>query len=77
MFKGFFKGKETYSRMNRDKAKSNYKDYKDYEAVIGLEIHAQLNTESKMFSSDANAFSDQANTHIAVPSLGMPGALPY
>ena len=47
-----------------------------YEAVVGLEIHAQLKTRSKMFSSDANAFTDKANTHVTPTSLGMPGTLP-
>ena len=57
-------------------AKGTYGVHGAYEAVIGLEIHAQLKTQSKMFSADANAFTDQANTHVAPTSLGMPGALP-
>ena len=50
--------------------------YNDWEPVIGLEIHAQLLTESKMFSPDSTSFggADNENTHPI--SLGMPGALP-
>ncbi len=48
----------------------------DWEAVIGLEIHAQLLTKSKMFSPDSTEFgaADNSNTHPV--SLGLPGALP-
>lgn len=47
-----------------------------FQAVIGLEIHAQLKTESKIFSSDSTQFeaNDNANTHPV--SLGFPGTLP-
>ena len=47
-----------------------------YEATIGLEIHVQLNTESKIFSSDSNLETDEPNTHVSVISLGHPGTLP-
>ncbi len=47
-----------------------------YEVVIGLEIHCQLLTESKIFASDANAFGAEPNTHISVITLGHPGTLP-
>lgn len=47
-----------------------------YEAVIGLEVHAQLLTESKMFSSSANEFGAQPNSHIDPVSSGQPGTLP-
>lgn len=50
---------------------------KQYEAVIGLEIHVQVNTISKAFNSDRNAFSDKANTHIGPITLAHPGTLPY
>ncbi len=50
--------------------------YSDWEAVIGLEIHAQLLTESKMFSSDSTKFGGADNEHTNPVSLGMPGALP-
>ena len=47
-----------------------------YTAVIGLEIHAQLNTNSKAFSSDSNQFGVAPNTLVSPISLGHPGTLP-
>ena len=47
-----------------------------YEAVIGLEIHAQLRTASKMFCGCSAAFGAEPNTHICAVCLGLPGALP-
>jgi aspartyl-tRNA(Asn)/glutamyl-tRNA(Gln) amidotransferase subunit B len=48
-----------------------------FEAVIGLEVHLQLSTRSKMFSTvDANYFSDAPNSHTDPLSLGLPGVLP-
>lgn len=47
-----------------------------WEAVIGLEIHAQLATKSKIFSGSSTAFGAEPNTQANVVDLGMPGALP-
>jgi len=47
-----------------------------YETIIGLEIHAQLLTESKMFCSCFNKFGDQPNTNICPVCTGQPGVLP-
>jgi aspartyl-tRNA(Asn)/glutamyl-tRNA(Gln) amidotransferase subunit B len=47
-----------------------------YELVVGLEVHAQLSTLSKSFSSDSAAFGAGPNEHISVISLGHPGTLP-
>jgi aspartyl-tRNA(Asn)/glutamyl-tRNA(Gln) amidotransferase subunit B len=47
-----------------------------YEAVIGLEIHAQLATQSKLFCGDATAFGAEPNTHISPITMGHPGTLP-
>ncbi|MEN7550128.1 Asp-tRNA(Asn)/Glu-tRNA(Gln) amidotransferase subunit GatB [Rapidithrix thailandica] len=47
-----------------------------YEVVVGLEVHAQLLTQSKIFTSDATAFGQSPNTHISVITLGHPGTLP-
>lgn len=47
-----------------------------YEAVIGLEIHVQLSTASKIFSPEAAHFGADANTQIDAVSLGYPGTLP-
>jgi aspartyl-tRNA(Asn)/glutamyl-tRNA(Gln) amidotransferase subunit B len=48
----------------------------DFEAVIGLEIHAELNTQSKLFSSAANRFGDEPNINISNVCTGQPGSLP-
>jgi aspartyl-tRNA(Asn)/glutamyl-tRNA(Gln) amidotransferase subunit B len=48
----------------------------NYEVVIGLEIHCQLATESKLFASDVNRFGDEPNTNISVLTLAHPGVLP-
>ena len=47
-----------------------------YEAVIGLEIHAQLATASKLFCGDAASFGAEPNTHISPITMGHPGTLP-
>ncbi|MBO7081911.1 MAG: Asp-tRNA(Asn)/Glu-tRNA(Gln) amidotransferase subunit GatB [Neisseriaceae bacterium] len=47
-----------------------------WETVIGLEIHVQLNTQSKIFSGASTAFGAKPNTHTCVVDLGFPGALP-
>ena len=50
--------------------------YNKYEAVIGLEIHAQLLTKTKAYSSDENIYGAKPNTKTSVISLGHPGTLP-
>lgn len=47
-----------------------------YEIVIGLEVHAQLLTQSKIFCGDDASFGADANSHISPISLGHPGTLP-
>lgn len=47
-----------------------------YEAVIGLEVHAQMLTKSKAYSSDVNEFGAPPNTNVSVITLGHPGTLP-
>ena len=47
-----------------------------YETVIGLEVHAQLTTESKIFSGAATQFGAEANTQACAIDLGLPGVLP-
>ncbi len=47
-----------------------------YEIVIGLEVHTQLNTKTKIFASDEADFGAAPNTHISPITLGLPGVLP-
>ncbi len=47
-----------------------------WEAVIGLEIHVELNTQSKIFSPARNRFGDEPNTNISYVCTGQPGSLP-
>jgi len=47
-----------------------------FEVVIGLEVHIQLNTKTKIFCSCATSFGEEANTNVCPVCLGLPGALP-
>ncbi|MWB97390.1 Asp-tRNA(Asn)/Glu-tRNA(Gln) amidotransferase subunit GatB [Agromyces seonyuensis] len=47
-----------------------------FEPVIGLEVHVELNTKTKMFSSSPNSFGREPNTGLAPLDLGLPGTLP-
>ena len=51
-------------------------DLERYETVIGLEVHCQLLTESKIFTSDRNQFGSEPNTNISALTLALPGTLP-
>jgi aspartyl-tRNA(Asn)/glutamyl-tRNA(Gln) amidotransferase subunit B len=50
--------------------------YDAYEVVVGLEVHAQLLTNSKLFCGDSAAFGGEPNTHISPITLAHPGTLP-
>jgi len=52
------------------------KFYRGFEAVIGLEIHAQLKTKSKIFSAESTEFDAGDNENTSPVSVGMPGSLP-
>ena len=54
----------------------NEKVREKYEAVIGLEVHAQLLTKSKAYSSDVNEYGSTPNSNISPITLGHPGTLP-
>jgi len=47
-----------------------------YEAVIGLEVHAQMLTKTKAYSSDINEYGSHPNSNVSVVTLGHPGTLP-
>jgi len=47
-----------------------------FEVVIGLEVHVQLNTNTKIFCSCATSFGEKPNTNVCPVCLGLPGALP-
>jgi aspartyl-tRNA(Asn)/glutamyl-tRNA(Gln) amidotransferase subunit B len=48
----------------------------EFEPIIGLEVHAQLNTKSKIFSPTSTEFGGTPNSHVSPICLGMPGVLP-
>jgi len=48
----------------------------EWETVVGLEVHCELRTETKLFCGCRNAFGDEPNTNICPVCLGLPGSLP-
>jgi aspartyl-tRNA(Asn)/glutamyl-tRNA(Gln) amidotransferase subunit B len=50
--------------------------FNGYEMVVGLEVHVELATRTKLFSGSPNRFGDEPNTNIDPVTLGLPGALP-
>jgi aspartyl-tRNA(Asn)/glutamyl-tRNA(Gln) amidotransferase subunit B len=48
----------------------------DWETVIGLEVHSELKTETKLFCGCRNAFGDEPNVNICPTCIGLPGSLP-
>ena len=49
---------------------------RNYEMVIGLEVHAELNTETKIFCGCSTKFGGEPNTQCCPVCMGMPGTLP-
>jgi aspartyl-tRNA(Asn)/glutamyl-tRNA(Gln) amidotransferase subunit B len=49
---------------------------KSYRVLVGLEVHVQLSTQSKMFTGAANGFGGEPNTQVDAQVLGLPGVLP-
>ena len=47
-----------------------------YKVTIGLEVHCEFETISKVFSPSNNSYTDEPNVHIAPQDLGFPGILP-
>src|SRR5579885_2591475 len=48
----------------------------DWEVVIGLEVHAQVKSNAKLFSGAATAFGGEPNSHVSLIDAAMPGMLP-
>ncbi len=48
----------------------------DWEVIIGLEVHAQVNSNAKLFSGAATAFGGEPNSHVSLVDAAMPGMLP-
>ena len=48
----------------------------NYEIVVGLEVHAELSTKTKIFCSCKNEFGAEVNTNVCPICMGMPGTLP-
>ncbi|MEL7048160.1 MAG: Asp-tRNA(Asn)/Glu-tRNA(Gln) amidotransferase subunit GatB, partial [Pseudomonadota bacterium] len=48
----------------------------DWEVIIGLEVHAQVNTEAKLFSGSSTDFGGEPNSHVSLVDAAMPGMLP-
>ncbi|NDC45634.1 MAG: Asp-tRNA(Asn)/Glu-tRNA(Gln) amidotransferase subunit GatB, partial [Actinobacteria bacterium] len=51
-------------------------EFDGWEMVVGLEVHVELDTKTKLFSASPNRFGDDPNTNIDPVTLGLPGALP-
>jgi len=47
-----------------------------FEPVLGFEVHVELNTKTKMFSSAPNEFGGEPNSNVTPVCLGLPGSLP-
>jgi aspartyl-tRNA(Asn)/glutamyl-tRNA(Gln) amidotransferase subunit B len=62
--------------MAKDQLMDYQKALEAYEVVIGLEVHVELNTKTKMFCGCANVFGDEPNTNVCPNCLGFPGAMP-
>src|SRR5947208_536919 len=48
----------------------------DWEVVIGMEVHAQVNSQAKLFSGASTEFGGEANAHVSLVDAAMPGMLP-
>lgn len=58
------------------KKREDNQKLEDWELTVGIEIHAQLNTEHKLFSSAASTINDAPNTRVALFDVAMPGSQP-
>ena len=66
----------TLLHFRRTDLAADTKEVERFDPVMGLEVHVELATETKMFSASPNRFGDEPNTNIDPVTLGLPGALP-
>jgi aspartyl-tRNA(Asn)/glutamyl-tRNA(Gln) amidotransferase subunit B len=59
-----------------DAAAPNPKLIRGWEVIIGMEVHAQVSSEAKLFSGASTAFGGEANSHVSLVDAAMPGMLP-
>lgn len=62
--------------MAKDELMNYEKALEQFEVVIGLEVHVELNTNTKMFCGCRNEFGDEPNTNVCPICIGLPGTLP-
>jgi len=62
--------------MAKDELMNYEKALEQFEVVIGLEVHVELNTKTKMFCGCQNEFGDEPNTNVCPICIGLPGSLP-
>jgi len=62
--------------MAKDELMNYEKALEQFEVVIGLEVHVELNTKTKMFCGCRNEFGDEPNTNVCPICIGLPGSLP-
>src|SRR5262249_61771080 len=60
----------------RTKSKLLRGDSGDWEVVIGMEVHAQVTSQSKLFSGASTVFGGEPNSHVSLVDAAMPGMLP-
>ena len=63
-------------KQGKKKSKGDSQTVDGWELTVGIEIHAQLNTSRKLFSSAVTSFNDDPNSHVALFDLAMPGSQP-
>lgn len=63
-------------KQGKKRAKSDNQTVDGWELTVGIEIHAQLNTVRKLFSSAVSSFNDDPNSHVALFDVAMPGSQP-
>ncbi|KAM4056585.1 gatB/GatE catalytic domain-containing protein [Hirsutella rhossiliensis] len=63
-------------KQGKKKSKGESQVVEGWELTVGIEIHAQLNTSRKLFSSAITSFNDEPNSHVALFDVAMPGSHP-